>query len=319
MKTYLSYSARIVFYSLVCISTHASEVGATNQNPSPPLFTPANLNKLELVSGMTKEQEIESENKVRAMEADASEQINLFENSLDSSLEAIKTSDNPSDVEISIYQKTPGIKWTFLVAKENGKIRYVFATSPGMQGHSTPTSPSGVAWSVLSQAWRHTSTKYPTPKGNMDHVSYFLPLYGLHSTVLGAYHKLGKPDSHGCVRLGRPEARALYRLIAMNQPRVKIYSLKNQKPSEEDLKEILPLLAMDLNFIQKELLARNNSGDVPFKTAKQYLEYKALQEINDLEQVQKINKLFNIKSIQEIYSEQDRLPDLKILIPNHAT
>ncbi|MGZ3804895.1 MAG: L,D-transpeptidase [Pseudobdellovibrionaceae bacterium] len=311
MKTYFLNAARIIFSLAISISFQASaKSGAA-------IFTPFNLNELELDSGLTKEQEIEGENAAKIMESDMLEQGKMFQEAYDSSMEMIPTSNNPSDVEISLYQETPGIKWTFLVAKENGVIRYVFATSPGMKGHSTPVSPKDQAWGIIAQSWRHTSTKYATPKGNMDHVSYFLPLYGMHSTVLGAYHKLGQRDSHGCVRLGRPEARAMYRLIARNLPRVKVYSFKNQRPPEEEVKEILPLLAMDLNFIQKELLAAKNPGDVPFNTAQQYFEYKSFQEKNDLEKVQKINQLLNIKFIREIYPEQDHFSDPKIINSLH--
>lgn len=311
MKLNLVYTKSTVFSLLLSLSLAAPASFASEAGPqvsAPVFFTPYNLNQLELISGLSKEKEVENEIRVREMEADASEQIQLFQDSLDSSTEMLPAADEANDVEISLYQEAPGIKWTFLVAKENGKIRYVFLTSPGIQGKSTPVHPNGVPWGVMSQAWRHTSTKYPTPKGNMDHVSYFAPLYGIHSTVLGAYHKLGQRDSHGCVRLGRPEARAIFRLIAKNKPKVKVYSYRKQSPPQEDLNEILTLLSLDLNFIQKELLARKNPGDVPFTTAKQYFEYKDLEERSEVEKVQEINKVFKIKFIREIYPEQDRKP-----------
>src|SRR5690606_23416332 len=125
-------------------------------------------------------------------------------------METFFVSGRSPNVTIEIFQNAPSVGKQFLVARQHSEIRYVFAVSAAAPGRSTP----GGTFGVLRQKWRHMSLSYPSRgENNMDHVSYFAPLIGFHSTTFGLYSKLGTRDSHGCVRMARPEARAVYSLI----------------------------------------------------------------------------------------------------------
>lgn len=171
-------------------------------------------------------------------------------------------------VSVEIYQNAPSIGKQFLVVRNFGKIIWVFAVSAAAKGHSTPTG----TFSPQGQSWRHMSATYPSKgENNMDHVTYFKPMYGFHSTTFGAYWKLGTRDSHGCVRLARPQARAVYSLIKQYRGSVGIYSYGSGDPDQSDLSLIRKYLARDFNYIQR-MLKEGNKGDVPFNES-QYFQF----------------------------------------------
>jgi hypothetical protein len=190
----------------------------------------------------------------------------------------------------------------FLVVRQNGSIRYVFAASAGASGRSTP----GGTFGILKQRWRHMSQTYPgRGENNMDHVSYFRPVIGFHSTVFGLYSKLGRRDSHGCVRMGRPEARATFRLIK-HSAKTTVVSYQSGEPSSRDLPLIKEMLARDFNLIQA-MLATGNKGDVPF-TWEEYDQYVRGDLPWSQAELERRLRQKGIKEIIEIRSNQDLGP-----------
>jgi len=212
--------------------------------------------------------------------------------------------DKKFDVEIEIYQNKKILGKQFLLAKENGQLRYVFAISAaGQEGKETP---EGDNFTVLGQLWRHMSTLYPGKKeNNMDHVTYFAPSIGFHSTTFGLYYKLGTADSHGCVRMARPEARAIYALIrehgSMNTI-VRSYKTAPPLVTITELDLIKRQLAFDLNFIKNNLIKKKTNGDIPFNE-KEYFAYKSGALPKEKEAV--LLSFNNLVEIVEINPEMD--------------
>jgi len=184
---------------------------------------------------------------------------------------------SPRQLIIKIFQKSKKVGKQFLVAIEKGDdekqfVRYAFAVSAGKGVKITPDTsqkPELVAW----QSWRHMSTLYPgTTENNMDHVSYFLPSIGFHATTFGNYSRLGRADSHGCIRLGRPEARAIYTLIkSYGKNNVLVYSYQKEEPEDELVSAVQEKLLVDLKHIKSMITARKN-GDFAL-SERNYMRY----------------------------------------------
>lgn len=218
----------------------------------------------------------------------------------------IKSSLSNDKVDVEIYQNSKVIGKQFLVVRHNNKIRYVFATSTGKEGHSTPELINPKV--VFKQRWRHMSTLYPgQSENNMDHASYFYGPIAFHSATFGAYSKLGKKDSHGCVRMAMPQARRVYTLLQeVGINNVNVYSYKNADPNPSELDIIKMQLALDFNFIKDKLLAKSEKGDIPFNKFSEYMEYK--QGHIDSQTLNRKMKDKNIKEIIEIDPEMDLGP-----------
>jgi lipoprotein-anchoring transpeptidase ErfK/SrfK len=193
--------------------------------------------------------------------------------------------ENGDKILVEIYQNAPAIKVynekrQFMVVKQNGNIRYVFQISAAGSGKSTPESKGRV---IEKQRWRHMSTLYPSKgENNMDHVSYFHGAIGFHSTVFGLYSKLGKPDSHGCVRMARPEARVLYSLIKPNFSTTKVNSYKAERnPPANEQDQITKLLQLDVDFINNLRKSKNKGDTLPGNmTYSEYIENKRLNTLD---------------------------------------
>ncbi len=174
------------------------------------------------------------------------------------------------NIVIEIFQNAKSVGKQFLVAREFGRIRYVFVVSGGGNGKSTPGGTFGVNW----QTWRHMSSLYHSRgENNMDHATFFLGGIAFHSTTFGNYAKLGRADSHGCVRMGRPQARKIFTLIRNNGSKATIISRKTGEPQASDLDVIRKQLSKDVNFVQW-MLSNKERGDVPFNE-KEYRDYLA--------------------------------------------
>lgn len=85
----------------------------------------------------------------------------------------------------------------------NGEFR-TWLISPGVDGHRTPRgSFSADKLRLMEDAY---SDRYDAP---MPYSVFFIPyLYAIHGT--GAEKKLGRPASHGCVRLAMANAKELF-------------------------------------------------------------------------------------------------------------
>lgn len=232
------------------------EINSININP---IATVENLKNFQLPEPVLTEEEkleVEIANKI---ENEKIELRNFYENlPLMKSFESALEGEVPKKIHVEIYEKSKEIGKQAVVVKVDGKVKYAFATSAGKDINMTKKVKDKI---IDKQNWRHMSSKYPGTVNNMDHVSYFSPAIGFHSTPIGNYHKLGKADSHGCVRLNYPAARILYRLIkeaGLKNSTVTVYKGEDDKPSELDL--VKKLLVADLNFIRWMILNKNNGN-----------------------------------------------------------
>ncbi len=210
-------------------------------------------------------------------------------------------------IHVDIYVNSKVLGKQAAVVKVNDVIKYVFATSTGTKKKPTPTVNNVFA---IKQKFRHMSNTYPGTTNNMDFVTYFYPAVGFHSTTFGNYPKLGKADSHGCVRLGKPEARILYRLIKeAGKENTTVSVIKNSDPqeSEDVINLIKVLLSKDLNFISY-MITNLNSGDVAGLDEDTYFEkFLELQDNSEKENlILKAVTYYNTKTLLRENEEIDR-------------
>ena len=86
----------------------------------------------------------------------------------------------------------------------DGKLRHYWPIASGRRGHETPTG--NYRPQRLERDW-HSRQYDDAP---MPYSVFFSGGYAIH----GGYAKLGRPASHGCIRLTTANAAKLYRLIA---------------------------------------------------------------------------------------------------------
>ncbi len=88
----------------------------------------------------------------------------------------------------------------------DGEKRHVFKVSTGKQGHATPSG----SFRVLLMKEMHYSRKYDNAP--MPNSLFFTNRgHAIHATT--SVRNLGRPASHGCVRLSPRDAKALYDLV----------------------------------------------------------------------------------------------------------
>lgn len=87
----------------------------------------------------------------------------------------------------------------------NGEHRHRWATSTGRRGHRTPTG--SYRPKRLERQWY--SRKYDWAP--MPYAVFFRGGYAIHGTTETG--RLGRPASHGCIRLRTANAREFFRLV----------------------------------------------------------------------------------------------------------
>lgn len=93
-----------------------------------------------------------------------------------------------------------------MTVRLNGKRRYVFRVSTGKRGHATPRGRFKPLWLTKM----HYSKKYNMAK--MPNSIFFTRRgHAIHGT--NAVRRLGRPASHGCIRLAPGHARLLFALV----------------------------------------------------------------------------------------------------------
>jgi len=90
----------------------------------------------------------------------------------------------------------------------DGKLRYSFPISSGRNGYRTPTG----RWGATRMHRRYYSRKYDGAP--MPHAIFFYRGYAIHGT--NQVRRLGRPASHGCIRLAPGNAQALFDLVQAN-------------------------------------------------------------------------------------------------------
>ncbi len=92
-----------------------------------------------------------------------------------------------------------------------GRLRHVWRVSTGRRPYRTPRG--SFRPTRLERSWR--SRKYYNSP--MPHSIFFLGGYAIHGT--NHARALGRPASHGCVRLSRRNAARLFGLVRRHGPR----------------------------------------------------------------------------------------------------
>jgi lipoprotein-anchoring transpeptidase ErfK/SrfK len=95
-----------------------------------------------------------------------------------------------------------------MTVTENGVVRYRWKVSTGRPGHATPTGSWRAKWASL----HHRSHKYDNAP--MPYAIFFNGGYAVHATF--DVKHLGRPASHGCVRLHPDNAAQFYELARQN-------------------------------------------------------------------------------------------------------
>ena len=93
----------------------------------------------------------------------------------------------------------------------NGALRHTWKVSTGRGRFRTPTGsyrPQRMARSYFSRKYNGSP---------MPHSIFFRGGYAIHGT--NYYRQLGRPASHGCVRLSRGNAARLFSLVRRHGPR----------------------------------------------------------------------------------------------------
>lgn len=96
----------------------------------------------------------------------------------------------------------------------NGSLTNVWPVSTGTKSHRTPNfdmHPNGRIYD------KYTSTKYPgggyAGLGNMPYAVFITGGFAIHGTGKGNWKHLGKPASHGCIRVHPDNALKFNRLV----------------------------------------------------------------------------------------------------------
>lgn len=92
-----------------------------------------------------------------------------------------------------------------MVVSHNGKVKYKWPVSTGRKGYSTPTGTYSAQW--LSR--HHRSRKYNNAP--MPYAVFYHRGYAVHATY--DTKRLGRPASHGCVRLAPENAAKFFALV----------------------------------------------------------------------------------------------------------
>jgi len=92
-----------------------------------------------------------------------------------------------------------------MVVSHNGKVKYKWPVSTGRKGYSTPTGTYSAKW--LSR--HHRSRKYNNAP--MPYAVFYHRGYAVHATY--DTKRLGRPASHGCVRLAPENAAKFFALV----------------------------------------------------------------------------------------------------------
>jgi lipoprotein-anchoring transpeptidase ErfK/SrfK len=96
----------------------------------------------------------------------------------------------------------------------NGKRAYTWRVSTGKSGYRTPTG----TFRPKRMKRVHYSNRYNN--AYMPNSICFLGGYAIHGTT--ATGRLGRPVSHGCVRLSQGNAKRLYNLVSANKSNSRI-------------------------------------------------------------------------------------------------
>jgi lipoprotein-anchoring transpeptidase ErfK/SrfK len=108
---------------------------------------------------------------------------------------------------------------------EHGKAKFTWSISSGARGYNTPTGNFQPGW--MAKIW--FSKQYDNAP--MPHAVFFKDGAAMHATQ--AIGSLGRPASHGCVRLAPANAATFYSLVArhgLKQTRIQVFGTPRHAP-----------------------------------------------------------------------------------------
>lgn len=95
-----------------------------------------------------------------------------------------------------------------MIVTQNGVVKYRWRVSTGRKGYGTPTG----SWSAKWVSRNHRSRKYNNAP--MPFAVFFKGGYAVHATY--ETKRLGRPASHGCVRLHPENAATFFQMASRN-------------------------------------------------------------------------------------------------------
>ncbi|TDH35812.1 L,D-transpeptidase [Pseudohoeflea suaedae] len=95
-----------------------------------------------------------------------------------------------------------------MTVTQNGVVKYRWKVSTGRKGYRTPTGTYSPKW--LSK--HHRSRKYNNAP--MPYAVFFRGGYAIHGT--NQVSRLGRPASHGCIRLHTANAATFFSMVERN-------------------------------------------------------------------------------------------------------
>ena len=115
-----------------------------------------------------------------------------------------------SDVEAAKIVATVDLSAQTMTVSSNGRVLHRWPVSTGRKGYRTPTG----SYSPKRMLVYWESRKYH--RSPMPHSIFFRGGYAVHGT--SEIRNLGRPASHGCVRLHPANAERLFALVKANGP-----------------------------------------------------------------------------------------------------
>ena len=139
--------------------------------------------------------------------------------------EAAETAEAPAaplpptlHIEVDLTHQT-------LTVSENGSVRHSWPISSGRRGYATPTGTFQPTW--MARQW--FSRQYDNAP--MPHSIFFHQGVAIHGSW--ALRSLGRPASHGCVRLAPKNAATLFRMVSRHgkeRTRIVVHGTPNFGP-----------------------------------------------------------------------------------------
>ncbi len=148
----------------------------------------------------------------------------------------------------------------------NGDLEYTWKVSTARPGYVTPTGTYKAQW----LARMHYSTKYDDAP--MPYSVFFNEGYAVHGT--NSISRLGRPASHGCVRLHPNNAKTLFNLVKKHGKRNVTIQVVGTSPaatrSYKDAESVRPVYDTDDSITQSSApsdrpSARRSAGWEPFQ------------------------------------------------------
>jgi hypothetical protein len=151
-----------------------------------------------------------------------------------------------------------------LALVEDGQVKKVYTVAVGKPSTPSPTGTFVIERRVMNPTYSHNGKVVPPGPGNPVGTRWMglsLHGYGIHGT--NEPRSIGKPTSHGCIRLARPDLEELYAQVAVGDT-VVLVGQRNEQTAAlfGNGRPLVPAAA------QPVLTARNGSAATPALAAR---------------------------------------------------